>query len=38
VFIGVRGSVVMYGGLICRLEVICSSFDSRFGMFIVAFL
>jgi hypothetical protein len=28
----------MYGGLICRLVDICSSFDSRFGMSIVALL
>ena len=38
ILIGVGGSVVMYRRLICRLVVICSSFDSRFGMFIVAFL
>jgi hypothetical protein len=38
VLIGVGGGVVMYGGIICNLLVICSSFDSRFGVFIVVFL
>ena len=38
VLIGVGGGGVMYRGLICRLVVICNSFDSRFGIFIVAFL
>jgi hypothetical protein len=38
VFIGVDGGVVMYGGFICNLVVICSNFDSRFGICIVVFL
>ena len=36
--VGVSGGGDMYGGLICRLVEICSSFDLRFGMSIVAFL
>jgi hypothetical protein len=38
VLIGVGGGVVMYRRLICSLVVICSNFDSRFGMSIVVFL
>jgi hypothetical protein len=38
VLIGVGGGDVMYGGFICRLVVICSSFDSKFGMSIAVFL
>jgi hypothetical protein len=38
VFIGVDGGEVMYGGFIRILVVICSNFDSRFGIFIVVFL
>jgi hypothetical protein len=38
VLIGVGGGIVMYGGIICNLLVICSSFDSRFGVSIVVFL
>jgi hypothetical protein len=38
VLIGVCGRGVMYRGLICRLVVICSSFDFRFGMSIEVFL
>jgi hypothetical protein len=38
VLIGVGGGVVMYGGFICSLVVICSNFDSRFGISIVVFL
>jgi hypothetical protein len=38
VLVGVGGGVCMYGGFICNLLVICSSFDSRFGVSIVVFL
>jgi hypothetical protein len=38
VLVGVGGGEDMYGGLICRLVAICSSFDFRFGISIVAFL
>jgi hypothetical protein len=34
----VEGGVVMYKGLIRNLVVLCSNFDSRFGMSIVVFL
>jgi hypothetical protein len=32
VFIGVDGSVIIYGEFICNLVVICSNFGSRFGI------
>jgi hypothetical protein len=38
VLIGVGGGGVIYGDFICRLVVICSSFDSRSGMSITVFL
>jgi hypothetical protein len=38
VFIGVGGGFVMYGRFIRSLVVICSIFDSRFGISIVVFL
>jgi hypothetical protein len=38
VLIGVGGGVVMYGGFICNLVVICSNFDTMFGISIVVFL
>jgi hypothetical protein len=38
VLIGVGGGVVTYGGFICKLLVVCSNFDSRFGISIVVFL
>jgi hypothetical protein len=38
VLIGVGGGVIMYRGVIYNLLVICSNFDSRFGVFIVVFL
>ena len=36
--IGVGSSVVMYGGFICNLLVVCSSYELMFGTFIVVFL
>jgi hypothetical protein len=38
VLIGVGGGIVTYGEFIFNLLVICSSFDSRFGISIVVFL
>jgi hypothetical protein len=38
VLIGVGGGGAMYGGLICRLVVICSSFVSRSYMSMAVFL
>jgi hypothetical protein len=38
VFIGVGGGVIMYRGFIRNLVVVCSNFDSRFGISIVLFL
>jgi hypothetical protein len=38
VLVGVDGGGDMYGGLICSLVAVCSSFDFRFGISIVAFL
>jgi hypothetical protein len=38
VFTGVGSGVVMYGGFIRNLVVICSNFDSRFGIYVVVFL
>jgi hypothetical protein len=38
VLIGVGGGGAMYGGLNCRLLVICSSFISRSCMSMVVFL
>jgi hypothetical protein len=38
VLIGVGGGVIMCGGFIRNLVVICSNFDLRFGIFIVVFL
>jgi hypothetical protein len=38
VLTGVGGGVIMYGDFMFNLVVICSSFDSRFGMSIVVFL
>jgi hypothetical protein len=38
VLAGIGGGVIMCGGFIHNLVVICSNFDSRFGMSIVLFL
>jgi hypothetical protein len=38
VLVGVGGGVIMYEGFILSLVVICSSFGSKFGIFIVVFL
>jgi hypothetical protein len=38
VLVGIGGGVIMCGGFIRNLVVVCSNFDSRFGMSIVVFL
>jgi hypothetical protein len=38
VLIGIDGGIVTYGGFIFNLLVICSNFDSKFGISIVVFL